>query len=109
MSRSINISKLEEGFIVKDPETNLEYGATKARMIQKVKALLSITDKKKPLSCVRSCERSRTLKYFLKSRSQKSRPQPKKSLKKKDQWMAPVMTSCLIPAPTIHRKIVSFA
>lgn len=50
MSRSINISKLEEGFIVKDLETNLEYGATKACMIQKVKALLSITDKKKPVS-----------------------------------------------------------
>ena len=49
MSKSINISKLDEGFIVKDLETSLEYAATKERMIQKVKALLGITDKKKPV------------------------------------------------------------
>lgn len=46
---SINISKLEEGFIVKDLETNQEYAVTKERMIQKVKALLGITSKKKPI------------------------------------------------------------
>jgi len=50
MSKSINISKLDEGFIVKDLETSLEYAATKERMIQKVKALLGITDKKKLLT-----------------------------------------------------------
>jgi len=49
MSNSISITKLEEGFIVKDLETNLEYGATKERMIQKVKSLLGITAKKKPV------------------------------------------------------------
>lgn len=50
MSKSINITKLDEGFIIKDMETSLEYAATKARMIQKVKSLLGITDKKKPVA-----------------------------------------------------------
>lgn len=49
MSRSINITKLEEGFIIKDLETNMEYATTKDRLVQKLKALLGITDKKKPV------------------------------------------------------------
>lgn len=48
MSKTINITRLDEGFIVKDLETNQEYAVTKERMIQKVKTLLSITAKKKP-------------------------------------------------------------
>lgn len=66
MSKIIQIEQMDEGYLVKDTEQMKNYAVSKEKLIQKVKALLGITDTKpapkpKPPTPARHSEMSDTL------------------------------------------------